>query len=341
MKLLETQKEFIVEEDRDFDSPHASTLIRLSNGDILSAWFAGSWEKGPDVAIWMSRRTKDGWQKPWIVADTRGIALWNPVLFQRQDGRIFLFYKEGATIPNWRTLVKISDDEGKTWTDSRELVEGDQIGGRGPVKNKCITLSDGTILAPASLEGETWDAFVDISTDGGDSWNMSQLVPLRRADYHVVDRLPDRRLCYGKGVIQPTLWESAPGKVHMLLRSTSSAIFRSDSEDGGKTWCTAYQSGLPNNNSGIDLVKLHNGNLVLAYNPTGNLPNYYKGPRTPLVLSLSTDNGESWQQILTLENEPGGYAYPAIICDDVHQELLLTYTWKRERIVFWRIRYEL
>lgn len=153
MKLLETQKEFIVEEDRDFDSPHASTLIRLSNGDILSAWFAGSWEKGPDVAIWMSRRTKDGWQRPWIIADTRGIALWNPVLFQRQDGRIFLFYKEGATIPNWRTLVKISDDEGKTWTDSRELVEGDQIGGRGPVKNKCITLSDGDDPCPCFLGG--------------------------------------------------------------------------------------------------------------------------------------------------------------------------------------------
>ena len=57
MKILETKKEFIVEEKRDFDSPHASTLIRLKNGDILAAWFGGSWEKNPDVAIWMSRRT--------------------------------------------------------------------------------------------------------------------------------------------------------------------------------------------------------------------------------------------------------------------------------------------
>ena len=341
MKLLETQKEFIVEDDRDFDSPHASTLIRLSNGDILAAWFGGSWEKGPDVAIWMSRRTADGWQRPYIIADMRGIPLWNPVLFQRQDGRIFLFYKEGTTIPHWCTKVRTSDDEGITWTPSRELVEGDCIGGRGPVKNKCITLSDGTILAPASLEGETWDAFVDISRDGGDHWQMSQLVPLRRASYDVVDRLPDRRLCYGKGVIQPTLCESPPNQVHMLLRSTSSAIFRSDSNDGGKTWCTAYQSGLPNNNSGIDLVKLENGDLVLAYNPTGNLPNYYKGPRTPLILSYSKDNGQTWEELLTLENTPGGYAYPAIICDPQNKELLLTYTWKRERIVFWRIKYQL
>jgi len=340
MKLLETKKEFIVEEDRDFDSPHASTLIRLPNGEILAAWFSGSWEKSPDVAIWMSRRTADGWQRPYIIADTRGIALWNPVLFRSEGGRIFLFYKEGETIPGWRTLVKTSDDDGMTWSDAKEVVEGD-IGGRGPVKNKCITLSDGTILAPASLEGALWDAFTDISTDGGESWTMSKLVPLRRATYDVVDRLWDKHLCYGKGVIQPTLWESAPGKVHMLLRSTSSAIFRSDSEDYGRTWCTAYQSGLPNNNSGIDLVKLQNGYLVLAYNPTGNLPCYYKGPRTPLILSLSKDNGETWEELLTLENAPGGYAYPAIICDDEKQELHLTYTWKRERIVYWNIKYEL
>ncbi len=341
MKILKTKKEFIVEEKRDFDSPHASTLIRLKNGDILAAWFGGSWEKNPDVAIWMSRRTAGGWQKPYVIADTWGVALWNPVLFQREDGRIFLFYKEGATIPQWFTKVRISDDEGQTWSEPRELVEGDRSGGRGPVKNKAITLSDGTILAPASVESEVaWDAFVDISRDGGESWTKSPFVPLRRTDYHVIDRPYDKHLCYGKGIIQPTLWESAPGKVHMLLRSTSSAIFRSDSEDGGKTWCCAYACGLPNNNSGLDVVKLGSGELVLAYNPTGNLPGYYKGPRTPLCLALSGDNGESWKNILTLEDAPGGYAYPAIICDNEKKELLVTYTWKRERIVFWRIKCE-
>lgn len=339
MKILETIKEFIVEDEREFDSPHASTLIHLKNGDILAAWFGGSWEKNPDAAIWMSRRTQEGWKKPFIIADTWGTALWNPVLFQREDGRIFLFYKEGETIPLWKTKVMMSDDEGFTWTESRELVEGDCSGGRGPVKNKPIILSDGTILAPASVESSTlWDAFVDISRDGGETWTRSPFIPLRRADYHVIDRPYEKHLCYGKGVIQPALWESTPGNVHMLLRSTSSAIFRSDSKDGGKTWNCAYACGLPNNNSGLDLVKLDNGDLVLAYNPTENLPGYYKGPRTPLCLALSQDNGENWTQILTLEDAPGGYAYPAIICDNDKQEILVTYTWKRERIVFCRIK---
>lgn len=64
---------------------------------------------------------------------------------------------------------------------------------------------------------------------------------------------------HGRGVIQPTLWESSPGTVHMLLRSTEGSIYRSDSTDGGVSWCPPYDTGLPNNNSGIDLDRLPNG----------------------------------------------------------------------------------
>ena len=44
MKVIDITKEFIFEEDRPFDSAHASTLIQLEDGSILAAWFAGSWE---------------------------------------------------------------------------------------------------------------------------------------------------------------------------------------------------------------------------------------------------------------------------------------------------------
>jgi predicted neuraminidase len=340
MKITEFTKTFIIEEDRDFDSAHASTLLQLSGGDILAAWFGGSWEKDPDVAIWTAKFKDGTWQKPVMAADTRGIALWNPVLFQLNDETVMLFYKEGVTIPEWRTLYILSSDGGKTWSAPKELVEGDVSGGRGPVKNKPIRLKNGDIAAPASLEGDTWDAFVDISKDGGKTWIASQPVPLRRVGYNpqMIDRPYNKYYCYGKGVIQPTLWEDEKCHLHMLLRSTSSSIFRSDSTDGGKTWCTAYMTGLPNNNSGIDVVKLPNGILVLAYNPTGNLPNYYKGARTPLILSYSEDNGTTWKELFVLEDEPGAYAYPAIICNN-NNEILVSYTWKRERIVYCKLKY--
>lgn len=340
MKITGFTQEFIIEENREFDSAHASTLLELEHGNVLVAWFGGSWEKGSDVAIWISRRMDGVWEKPRAIAQVREIAMWNPVLFQKEDGTIMLFYKVGSTISEWCTWIIESRDGAETFTTPQELVLGD-VGGRGPVKNKPIRLADGTVLAPASLEGNTWDSFVDISEDDCKTWERSALVPLRRSgfDIQMVDRPYDKHYIYGKGVIQPTLWQDEAGVVHMFLRTTSSRVFRSDSLDGGKTWCTAYDTGLPNNNSGLDMVKLTSGAVALVYNPRENLPNYYKGPRTPLVVSVSEDNGSTFTELKVLENQRGNYCYPAIICNDKH-EIMITYTWNRERIVFCKITYE-
>jgi predicted neuraminidase len=242
-------------------------------------------------------------------------------LFAPDEGTVVLFYKVGREIPDWQTRVLRSGDGGLSWSRPAELVPGDR-GGRGPVKNKVLVLADGTWLAPASTERGVWDAFVDISTDGGRSWRRSETVPLDHESFR------------GPGVIQPTLWESAPGRVHMLLRSSCGYICRSDSEDGGRTWSFACETTLPNNNSGIDLVKLPTGRLALAYNPVGA----DRGPRTPLVVGVSDDNGDSWQTVAILEDEaasPGTgraeFSYPAVVAGKSGVEV--TYTWKRRGIV--------
>ncbi len=160
-------KEHIFEPEKFFPQCHASTLVLLENDEILAAWFGGTYEKHPDVAIWLARRKEGKWSDPVKVADVEGVPCWNPVLFRDDDGKVYLFYKVGYTIPKWYTMLITSDDGGYTWTEPAELVKGD-IGGRGPVRNKPIILTDGTWLAPASIETETaWDAFVDISKDNG------------------------------------------------------------------------------------------------------------------------------------------------------------------------------
>lgn len=340
MKVTNFIQEFIVQEDREFDSGHASTLLELKDGNVIVSWFAGSWEKGSDVAIWIARRMDGVWEKPRCICNERCVAMWNPVLFRKSNGNIILFYKVGETISQWKTFYIESDNEGESFGAPMELVEGD-IGGRGPVKNKPIRLKDGTVLAPASLEGGVWDCFVDISTDDCKTWEKSGMVPLRRASYDIqaLNRPYNKHYCYGKGIIQPTLWQDKEGDVHMLTRSTSSRIFRSDSSDGGRTWSLAYDTGLPNNNSGIDVAVLPDGRLVLVYNPRENLPNYYKGPRTPLVVAYSEDNGETFHELAVLEDGPGEFSYPAIICND-RNEIMVSYTWRRERIVFCKLTYE-
>ncbi len=331
------RKEFVFGDERPFQSCHASTLALVPGGDIVAAWFAGTQEGANDVRIWYSRRSGERWSSPRPILAAEPLPHWNPVLFPAIDGTIHLYYKIGRTIPEWRTFVVKSADNGRTWTEPVPLVEGD-IGGRGPVKNKPIVLHDGTWLAPASVESDVWDAFADMSRDGGKTWTKSALVPIRHASVPCAEAaaaLPLTASSFkGKGIIQPALWESRPGVVHMLLRSTEGYIYRSDSTDGGRSWSPAYRTSMPNNNSGIDLVKLNNGALALVCNPvSGNW-----AERTPLTLFVSEDNGETWKEALILEDGPGEFSYPAVVCGREH--IFITYTWKRERIAFCQIRLE-
>lgn len=324
--------EFIFADERPFDSCHASTLVVLPDGEVLVAWFGGTKEGADDVAIWCSGRVNHSWSIPMKVADQEGIPHWNPVLYRDSGGVIHLYYKIGHKINSWETMVLYSSDDGRTWSEPKVLVGGD-CGGRGPVKNKPILLHNGTLAAPASVENGLWDAFVDLSYDGGKSWEASSFVPIANRVAKTDDPSPVSANDFkGKGVIQPTLWESEPGMLHMLLRSTSGQIYRSDSMDSGKTWTAAYTTGLPNNNSGIDLARLDDGMLSLVYNPIGE--NW--GPRTPLVVGLSDDNGRNWEDRIVLEDEPGEYSYPAIVAQG--HEIHVTYTWNRERIKYCKMK---
>lgn len=331
------QKEFIFEKAL-FQSCHASTLVPLKDGGIYAAWFGGSREGADDVRIWGARRESGRWSAPEQLTWEEGAPHWNPVLLRKPDGNLLLFYKIGKEISSWQTKTMESSDEGRTWKPSRELVPGD-FGGRGPVRNKAVILSSGRIAAPASTEQGSWRAFADLSDDGGRTWKRGTEIYAQKREtvrMSIADSpIPLTEQSYrGRGVIQPTIWESSPGCVHMLMRSSEGRIYRSDSNDNAETWCEAFPTELPNNNSGIDLALHSDGKLYLAYNPI----EVSFGPRTPLVLACSADNGNTWENILTLEDGEGEYSYPAVL--SVADQIWISYTWKRERIAFWKITIE-
>ena len=310
---------------------HASTVVALPDNELLCCWFGGTHEGEADVAIYASRRTSAGWSAPQVLA--AGVeANWNPVLFQAAADRLLLFYKQGNAIASWQTWVRSSSDHGRTWSEPRELVAGDVSGGRGPVRNKPIRLKDGRILAGASTEHGKWQAFADISDDNGVSWHKSSLVEIADLSYQAGEKTAESDIAvsqqsfYGRGVIQPSLWQSADGSVHMLLRSSEGYIYRSDSSDRGANWCAPYALPLPNNNSGLDLVRTEAGNLFLVCNPVA--ANW--GQRSPLSLFKSGDEGASWHRLLDLETEAAEFSYPAII--SVGAKIIITYTYKRQNI---------
>lgn len=293
---------------------HASSLEVLKDGRIFCVFFYGTREGASDVRIFGSFRSPDGiWSEAVPLSEEDGVAHWNPVLFRRKDGAIVLYYKVSQKISRWRTFCRISYDECETWSESFEMVPGDESGGRGPVRNKPIYLSDGSILAPGSTEKDRWKCFFDRSFDEGVTWQRSEdlCIPV-----------PETR----HGIIQPTLWESESG-IHALMRSTENRIYRTDSKDGTH-WTEPRATDLPNNNSAIDLAKLPDGRIFLVCNPTeGNM-----GPRTPLSLFESTDDGETFHLYSHLITMAGKYAYPCVVYENGN--LHISYTWNRRTIQY-------
>ncbi|MDE3105466.1 MAG: exo-alpha-sialidase [Acidobacteriota bacterium] len=322
---------------------HASTVVELKNGDVLSAWFAGSKEGAPDVAIWSARLSHGVWSAPMVVAQKQGVACWNPVLFHTHDGRLWLYYKFGTHPSTWVGARRWSDDEGRTWSAEQLLPEGIL----GPIRAKPLLLPGSVVLSGSSVEraGE-WRAWIERSTDDGRSFNKIGPITVpdaldvpddgaraaaerdRTADDGATKHYPPAASTIG--IIQPVLVALGPHHIRLYARSHTRAarIAVADSEDDGQSWTQAHYLDLPNPNSGIDALRLADGRVVLLFN------NSYD-TRTPLVLAVSRD-GEHFHIFATVEDGPGQYSYPALV-QAQNGDLLMTYTYRRETIKYVRL----
>jgi predicted neuraminidase len=303
-----------VYEKAPFPSCHASTVVETASG-LVVAFFGGTAEKNPDVGIWVCRKEKDKWSSPveaanGIQGDGNRLPCWNPVLYQVKDGDLLLFYKVGPSPSEWWGMLKRSGDGGRTWSEATKLPEGFM----GPVKNKPVLLSDGTLLCPSSTEKGGWYIQMERTDISCKTWEKS--APVRS----------DRKFA----AIQPSVLFHNDGKLQLLCRTREGIIAESWSSDNGRTWSGLAATNLPNPNSGTDAVTLADGRQLLVYNPTTTGENGRGGPRTPLSVTVSAD-GKEWKEILKLETEPGEYSYPAVIQSSdglIH----ITYTWKRKLI---------
>ncbi len=74
---------------------HGSTLVELSDGSLLAAWFQGSGERqADDVAIYGARYQlgADQWSEAFLMADVPGFPDTNPVLFVDPQERLWLMW---------------------------------------------------------------------------------------------------------------------------------------------------------------------------------------------------------------------------------------------------------
>lgn len=294
-----------------FPKCHCSSIVALPSGDLLVCWYAGENEARPDVAVVVSRRAKgaDKWTPAKIVAKTPNKPEGNAILFMMPDGVLWLVYGtmhgklDGPHGPGVRWVTcdvrcRTSTDEGRTWSPIRMLRK--ELG--MVVRNKPIVMDNGEVIF--GVENKDSHSRFWITSDCGKTWQITDRVA----------GVPNE---------QPTLIQRKDGSLLAYLRpGSNSCIARTVSKDRGRTWSKAVFTKLPNPYAAVDMVKLRDGRLVLAFNNSMR-------ERTPLTLALSEDEGETWPYKRDLIAERRSeFSYPAII-EDASGMLHVTYTHKR------------
>ncbi len=348
---------FVNQSSDIYPSSHASMICELENGDLFTVWFAGSVESAVDTVI-LGSRLKEGseeWGSSEVIVNVDNHAAGNPRIFYGPDGALWLLapvnygvWCHGGT----RLFLKKSFDHGFTWTDLSLFIEKPGILG----KNRPYQLkSDPDVWIIPTEDEDNYICNFIRTDDQGKTWEI--FGALGRDENIRVD--------------QPALIEFDDGGLMVMMRSWEGHIYRSYSRDSGMSWNGVEATELLNNNSGIDVIRADNGDLLLVHNPTalsetGDLivnqslkgspgfeltvsefskdkkgareknPNiglvYPKwGPRTPLRISLSEDNGITWRRVRDLEDQPGEYSYPSIT-QGKNGSFHIVYTYNRTRI---------
>lgn len=287
-----------------YETAHAPTLLELESGDLLCAWFAGSFEGSADVSIVCARLPKgaDHWEEPVAVSCDPSRSEQNPSLFAGPDGAVWAMYTAqmdrvpGKDNMQFTAQVRLqrSFDGGRTWGAYETVFPEEGTFARQPIQ----ILSDGrwiygNWLCRESPDGLAHDpSIVRISEDQGKHW--------RRVDIPGSD-----------GRVHPNIVELAPGHLAAFMRSREADyIYFSESMDYGESWTVPKPTALPNNNSGISALKLESGRIAIAYNPT-SAPEAVKngsawpGLRCPVAVALSEDGGRTWPLIRNMEPGEG------------------------------------
>eukprot|EP00873_Tetraselmis_striata_P018982 jgi/Tetstr1/439246/TSEL_027688.t1 len=292
----------IPEQERQTRAQHGSTIAEVAPGEFVAAWFGGTWERMGDVGIWSARYVNGSWGAATqvVVPEPDGrypvhAPCWNPVLLHIPERfTTLLFYKMGVDTKVWRGYIRMSVDGGRTWSDARQMGRGLV----GPTKSAPLILEDGTMLSGSSDENGEGTVHVEVSRDFGWTW----------------DRQDD--IGYRSGIIQPAIFRTLDGNLHMLMRSRRDGVVSTYSRDDGQSWRSPQGGRIDAPSAGLSAITLADGRVLVVHNGRG---------REELQVSLSDDDGESYDVAATLELERDRFRGPSECDADGRQEAEFSY----------------
>jgi len=296
------------------DNPRNSEgdFIELKDGRILFVYSRFLGVSGSDhaPAQLVGRYSNDDgmtWStEDRVIVDKEGdMNVMSVSLLRLKNNQIALIYVRKNSLSDCIPYLKLSDDEGKTWTDPVAIIQDKQ--GYFVVNNdRVIQLKSGRILVPVSMHKtpETpWRNKGAIrcyySDDYGLHWSSTDTV-----------LTPESIITQ-----EPGLVELKQGRLMLYMRASGGTQFQSFSEDGGLTWSMATPVAIPSPISPASIKRIPKTNdLLLVWNNNGaSGPGYFKSIRSPLTIAISKNEGKSWKLIKNIEDDPNGmFCYTAI-----------------------------
>jgi predicted neuraminidase len=304
-------------------SVHSPTVVELSTGALLAVWYGGNREGSQDVLLYRSvfDQKKGQWGKVTPLTGPKETQsdlnryirkIGNPSLLRDRSGKIWLFYVT-VSIGGWSggsISYRTSLDDGAHFSPAKRLVTSPFFNISTLVRTAPFLYEDGTIGLPVYHEL--------IGKFGELLWID--------ANGRVKDK---RRISWGRSSLQPSIVPVDATRGIAFFRSARERqILESYTEDGGRHWSRVEKMGLPNPDSSVMGLQLHDKTILLVFNNSDTNREY-------LSLARSADQGKTWTVIHHFESVPSEgkneFSYPFLI-QGGDGTIHLLYTWNRKQI---------
>ena len=307
-------------------SVHAPSIVELSGGGLMAAWYGGKREGSSDVSLYASNLDPDtnDWSAPRVLLDRLRVAndlgrhirkLGNAVLLSDGQNNVWMFFVS-TSVGGWSTSainMSVSNDDGQTWGPVVRVASSPFLNISTLVKGHPFFYADGTIGLPVYHE------------------LLGKFAELLRLDTNGVV-LDKQRMSKRRDAIQPDIALLTDNQMHAVLRNTGSSrvVLQQSSGDGGNSWSSISGTQLPNPDAAVSVTAVRDA-MVMAYNDTDD-------DRDRMALAMSRDKGGNWRKFYQLEEGGVGedgvkdeFSYPYLIRTNsgVYH---LVYTWQRKRI---------
>lgn len=266
-----------------------------------------------------SRESTDG-GRTWtgedkvVIPNEGGFNIMSVSLLRLQSGAVALFYLRKNSLQDCRPVMRISNDEGQTWSEPTECIT-EQIGYYVLNNSRVIQLAGGRLVLPTALHSFEKNRLlpgkivVHYSDDEGKTW--------RRSASELESDAAGTRINF----MEPGVVALDPKRILMFIRTKLGHQYLSESSDAGATWSIPAPSPLFSPESPATVKKIPStGDLLAVWNDHSREPEAYRRSpqpiRTPYAAAISKDGGKTWLPSKLLENQPDhGYCYTAIAFD--------------------------